>query len=71
MGGGEGAPGARAMLLEGVSFDVQYRDRVALVGPNGEGKTTLLRLIRGCAATAVGEDQTGHKGESGRAFAGR
>jgi ATP-binding cassette subfamily F protein 3 len=36
-----------ATLLENISFDVQYGDRVALVGPNGMGKTTLLRLIEG------------------------
>jgi ATP-binding cassette subfamily F protein 3 len=34
-------------LLEHVTFDVQYGDRIALVGPNGMGKTTLLRLIEG------------------------
>jgi ATP-binding cassette subfamily F protein 3 len=35
------------ILLEHVTFDVQYGDRIALVGPNGMGKTTLLRLIEG------------------------
>jgi ATP-binding cassette subfamily F protein 3 len=34
-------------LLEDVSFEVDYGERVALVGPNGMGKTTLLRLIAG------------------------
>ena len=57
--GGEGAPGSRQMLLEGVSFDVQYRDRVALVGPNGEGKTTLLRLIEGALQPLSGKIKLG------------
>ena len=56
---GEGAPDSRPMLLEGVSFDVQYRDRVALVGPNGEGKTTLLRLIEGALQPLSGKIKLG------------
>jgi ATP-binding cassette subfamily F protein 3 len=32
-------------LLEGVSFELRPGDRAGLVGPNGCGKTTLLRII--------------------------
>ncbi len=32
-------------LFAGVSFEVNPGDRIALVGPNGCGKTTILRLI--------------------------
>jgi ATP-binding cassette subfamily F protein 3 len=32
-------------ILEGVSFDVNQGDRLGLVGPNGCGKTTLLRIM--------------------------
>lgn len=32
-------------LLEDVSFEIQAGDKVALIGPNGCGKTTLLRAI--------------------------
>ncbi|MBB4662147.1 ATP-binding cassette domain-containing protein [Conexibacter arvalis] len=35
------------LLLDGVSFAVGGGETVALVGPNGGGKTTLLRLIAG------------------------
>ena len=38
--------GART-LLAGVSLHVHPGDRVGLVGRNGEGKTTLLRLLAG------------------------
>ncbi len=34
-------------LFSGVSFGIPHRARIALVGPNGIGKTTLLRLLIG------------------------
>lgn len=40
-------PGADAPLFTGVSFTVNAGERAALVGPNGCGKTTLLRIILG------------------------
>ena len=33
------------MLLENVSFEIKSKEKVALIGPNGTGKTTLLREI--------------------------
>lgn len=34
-------------VLESICFDVRQGDRIALVGPNGTGKTTLLRILAG------------------------
>ena len=34
-------------VLEGVTLQIEHRDRVGLVGPNGCGKTTLVKLIKG------------------------
>lgn len=35
------------VVLKGVSFGLASGERVGLVGPNGEGKSTLLRLLAG------------------------
>jgi ATP-binding cassette, subfamily F, member 3 len=42
-------------LFEGVSMTVNYGDRLALVGPNGCGKTTLFSLILGNEPSDAGE----------------
>ena len=46
--------GERA-VLDGIDVAVQDRDRMAIVGRNGEGKTTLLRVIVGEQETEAGE----------------
>src|SRR3989442_15110118 len=48
-------------LFDGVSFKVERRDRVALSGPNGTGKTTLLRVLAG-ETTVQGGDLAFQKG---------
>lgn len=32
-------------VLKGVSFEVGYRERIAIIGPSGSGKSTCLRAI--------------------------
>lgn len=48
-------PGAERPALDGVSLRVGAGDVVAVVGPNGGGKTTLLRALLGAVAPARGE----------------
>ncbi len=55
-------------ILDGATFDVERGEVVALMGPSGVGKTTLLRLITGLDAFDAGtvqlEDVVLHGGES-------
>jgi len=41
-------------LLEDISFFINERERAALIGANGTGKTTLLRIIRGMERADAG-----------------
>jgi ABC-type multidrug transport system ATPase subunit len=40
----------RLAALDGVSFEIAPRSRVALAGPNGSGKSTLNRILMGLVA---------------------
>ncbi|MGE5839562.1 MAG: ATP-binding cassette domain-containing protein, partial [Deltaproteobacteria bacterium] len=42
-------------ILKEVNFQVEPGDRVGLVGPNGSGKASLLRMIVGALAPDKGE----------------
>jgi ATPase subunit of ABC transporter with duplicated ATPase domains len=42
------------LILEGASFSVRARDKVGLVGRNGAGKTSLLKVLGGAADPAAG-----------------
>jgi polar amino acid transport system ATP-binding protein len=59
------------VVLDGVSLTVQPGETVALIGPSGGGKSTLLRCLNGLTAFDAGAVQVGaHRidaRESGRA----
>lgn len=47
-------------LFKNVSVRVERGDKIALVGANGKGKSTLLRIIAGQEALHAGEKTLGH-----------
>ena len=48
------------VVFSGGNIEVRRGEKVALVGRNGEGKTTLMRAITGELAPLAGEARTGH-----------
>ncbi len=47
-------------LFSGVDLELRRGEKICLVGPNGTGKTTLLRLIKGELKADEGEIKYGH-----------
>ncbi|MFN8586067.1 MAG: ABC-F family ATP-binding cassette domain-containing protein [Dehalococcoidia bacterium] len=57
---GDGPP-----VLRDVSFAVERGQRVAVVGPNGVGKSTLLNIVRGALEADSGSVRFGHEVQTG------
>src|SRR6185312_2238330 len=47
-------------VLEDVSFTIDRGDRIALVGANGAGKSTMIRMLSGLEPPTTGEIRLGH-----------
>jgi len=50
----------RRDLFSGVSFDIKRGERICIVGPNGVGKTTLLRILMEELSPTEGYLKIGH-----------
>lgn len=58
-------------IIEDVSFDVQPGDRLAVLGRNGMGKTTLLATLMGLTTRHGGEIRLGEDNITGRRTSAR
>src|SRR5688572_12033422 len=54
------AYGDDLVVFRGVNVHIERGDRIALVGPNGTGKSTLMRMLSGEEAPDAGERLEGH-----------
>ncbi len=52
-------------VLRGVSFEVRRGERVAIIGANGIGKSTLLKIVSGKLAPDSGSFEWGHQAAVG------
>jgi ATP-binding cassette subfamily C protein len=47
-------PGSKDPILNGIGFELQGGESLAIVGPSGSGKSTLARIIVGCLYPTAG-----------------
>jgi ATP-binding cassette subfamily F protein 3 len=53
------------VLLDAASFTIGHRDRVGLIGPNGTGKSSLMRILSGRSEADSGEVQLTRRAVAG------
>ena len=53
------------LLFQNISFEIKRGERVALIGSNGTGKTTMLKIINGILSADTGKFTLGSKVQIG------
>ena len=48
-------------IFDGIDLHIERGDRIALIGPNGTGKSTLMRMLSGVEAPDSGTRTEGHQ----------
>jgi ATP-binding cassette subfamily F protein 3 len=56
----DGQPAGTKRVLENISFNIERGDRIALVGANGAGKSTMIRMLSGLEQPTSGTIKLGH-----------
>ena len=59
------AIGYEGVLASGINLTVERGQRIAVIGSNGIGKSTLIKTIAGMVPPKAGEVQTGHQVKTG------
>lgn len=54
-------PGTEKKVLNGLNFKINHGEKVSIVGENGEGKTTMIKLLLGLFHPDSGEIRVGGK----------
>jgi ATPase subunit of ABC transporter with duplicated ATPase domains len=54
---------AEQKVLRSVNFTIQREDKVIIIGPNGIGKSTLLKIILGKIAADIGSYEWGYEAQ--------
>ena len=49
------------VVFDGVNVHIERGDRIALIGPNGTGKSTMMRMLSGVEAPDAGTRSEGHQ----------
>jgi ATP-binding cassette, subfamily F, member 3 len=49
------------VVFKGIDVHIERGDRIALIGPNGTGKSTLMRMLSGVEAPDAGTRTEGHQ----------
>ncbi|VDN97147.1 unnamed protein product [Rodentolepis nana] len=60
-----GYPGQKPLFVD-VNFGVDLETRVAIVGPNGVGKSTFIKLLTGELSPVTGERRMNHRAKVGK-----
>jgi ATP-binding cassette subfamily F protein uup len=57
-------------LLDRANFSLERGERVCVVGRNGEGKSTLLKVVEGVHLPDSGDDRASGRSGAGQSAAG-
>lgn len=61
--GGNGSSAEERLLFSCAEAHIRQRERIGLIGPNGSGKTSFLRVLTGAIEQIAGEIKFGHNVE--------